>query len=126
MKTIFYTLILLLFVHAGAVVAEAVEEEEALSGKELLVGCEEGAAPGAPNQYCMRYIFGLVQIVDRIQQADPSQKLFCINPQQVGLPEVTEKTTSWLKNVPERLDEDAYKLVSESLHNNYPCQLVDI
>jgi hypothetical protein len=125
-KTILYTLSLLFFMYAGTVLAEAEEEEEVLSGRELLAGCEEGAAPGAPNQYCMRYIFGLVQIVDRIQQADPGQKLFCINPQQVGLPEVTEKTTDWLNSVPERLDEDAYKLVSESLHNNYPCQLVDI
>ncbi len=126
MKTILYTLSLLFFMYAGTVLAEAEEEEEVLSGRELLAGCEEGAAPGAPNQYCMRYIFGLVQIVDRIQQTDPGQKLFCINPQQVGLPEVTEKTTDWLNSVPERLDEDAYKLVSESLHNNYPCQLVDI
>lgn len=128
MRSILSVFFLLLFANTILVFAETETEteEEVLSGREFLDGCEEGAAPGAPNQYCMRYIFGLVQIVDQIQQADPSQKLFCINPQQVGLPEVTEQTTNWLKSVPDRLDEDAYKLVSESLHSNYPCKLVDI
>jgi hypothetical protein len=97
------------------------EEEEVLSGRELLGGCEEGAAPGAPNQYCMQYVFGLVQVVDSFQQMDPDQKVFCINPHQVSLQEVTEKTTEWLKNVPDRLNEDAYKLVTEALHDVYPC-----
>lgn len=102
-------------------------EEEAISGQELLDSCNEGAAPGAPNQYCMRYVFGLVQVVDSIQQADPNQpKVFCIDPNQVSLPEVTESTTNWLKNVPQRLSEDAYKLVTESLHANYPCDLQKI
>jgi hypothetical protein len=95
--------------------------EEAISGRELLSGCAEGAAPGAPNQYCMRYVFGLVQVVDTFQQADPTQKIFCINPNQVSLQEVTETTVNWLKKKPERLDEDAYKLVTEALHANYSC-----
>jgi hypothetical protein len=106
---------------------QGVEEEEALSGRELLDGCEEGAAPGAPNQYCMRYIFGLVQVVDSFQQADPTQpKVFCIDPTQVSLQEVTETTTDWLKQQPARLDEDAYKLVTEALNKNYPCSMSKI
>ena len=125
MKTL-HVYCLLLFLVTGSVMAETGGDEEVLSGRELLDSCEEGAAPGAPNQYCMQYIFGLVQIVDAMQQADPTHKVFCINPHKVGLQEVTEKTTNWLKSVPERLDEDAYKLVTESLHLNYPCQLVDI
>jgi hypothetical protein len=100
--------------------------EEAISGRELLEGCAEGAAPGAPNQYCMRYIFGLVQVVDTFQQADPTQKIFCIDPNQVSLQEVTEKTVNWLKQRPDRLDEDAYKLVTESLHINYSCNSQNI
>lgn len=122
-RVLFSTIMLAGFIiaplsHAG----EVTQEQEALSGRELLEECSVGAAPGAPNQYCMRYIFGLVQVVDSFQNADTSSpKIFCIDPNQVGLPEVTEKTTDWLKSVPERLDEDAYKLVTESLHNNYPC-----
>ena len=69
----------------------------------------------------MRYVFGLVQVVDTFQQADPSQKIFCINPNQVSLQEVTETTVNWLKKVPGRLQEDAYKLVTEALHANYSC-----
>jgi len=123
MKYLASLALLLSFSLTSPVFAEeaAPEEEEALSGQELLDSCEEGAAPGAPNQYCMRYVFGLVQVVDSFQRADPSQRIFCIDPNQVSLQEVTETTTDWLKKYPERLNEDAYKLVTESLNKNYPC-----
>ncbi|MBM2829948.1 MAG: hypothetical protein HW411_738 [Gammaproteobacteria bacterium] len=128
MKICFYTLLVLFILPISTVSAEqeGQVEEEVLSGKELLAGCEEGAAPGAPNQYCMQYIFGLVQTVDTLQQAEPGPKVFCINPHKVSLQEVTETTTNWLKNVPDRLGEDAYKLVTESLHVSYPCELQNI
>lgn len=119
-----------MFLLAGAVFAEeeggAQPEEEAISGQELLDGCAEGAAPGAPNQYCMRYIFGLIQVVDMLQQSDPTQRIFCIDPRMVTLQEVTEKTVNWLKKTPERLNEDAYKLVTEALHANYSCDTQNI
>ena len=98
------------------------QPEQALSGRELLAGCEQGAAPGVPNQYCMQYVFGLVQTVVMVQQMDPSKKpLFCINPGVVSLQEVTTRVTDWLKASRDRLDEDAYVLVSEALHQHYPC-----
>lgn len=121
------TLLILCLVFSSSAFADEVPEtEEVLSGQELLDGCEEGAAPGAPNQYCMRYVFGLVQVLDTLQQADPSQKIFCINPNVIGLPEVTERLTNWLKGVPHRLNEDAYKLVTEALHSSYPCSSQNI
>ena len=101
----------------------AQEDEEVLSGRELLASCEQGAAPGQPNQYCMQYVFGLVQTVLMLQQAAPDQPpLFCIDPQAVSLPEVTEQVVKWLRGVGDRLDEDAYVLVSEALHSKYPCK----
>lgn len=121
MNKILPAVLFLLLTGVSAVAAQDTADEEAISGQEFLDGCAEGAAPGAPNQYCMRYIFGLVQVVDSFQQADPQQRIFCIDPQQVSLQEVTESTTNWLKNVPDRLNEDAYKLVTEALHKNYPC-----
>jgi hypothetical protein len=122
------TLLVLFLTVAGPVHAEEepMTEEEVLSGQELLDGCEEGAAPGAPNQYCMRYVFGLVQMLDSLQQADPSQKIFCINPNVISLQIVTERMTNWLKGVPHRLSEDAYKLVTEALHSSYPCSKQNI
>lgn len=101
----------------------AQEEEEVLSGQELLAGCEQGAGPGQPNQYCMKYVFGLVQTVVMLQQFEPEQPpLFCIDPNAVGLPEVTEQVVEWLRAAKDRLSEDAYVLVSEALHLKYPCQ----
>ena len=119
-----FSLIVPGFVHAEA--ESGAEVEEVLSGQELLDGCEEGAVPGTPNQYCMRYVFGLVQVLDTLQQSDPSQKIFCINPHVISLQVVTERTTEWLKGVPHRLNEDAYKLVTEALHSNYPCNTQNI
>ena len=126
MNRILLTIMIVLLTGMVAHAAEDDNEEEAITGQEFLDGCEEGSVPGTPNQYCMRYIFGLVQVVDSFQQADSGQKIFCINPHQVSLQEVTESTTSWLKSIPNRLNEDAYKLVTEALHNNYPCSLKNI
>jgi hypothetical protein len=128
MNRILLTIMLVLFTAMTAFAAEDTADEEAISGQEFLDGCAEGSVPGAPNQYCMRYIFGLVQVVDTFQQADPDpgQRIFCIDPHQVSLQEVTESTTNWLKSVPNRLHEDAYKLVTEALHKNYPCSSTNI
>ncbi len=94
-------------------------DEEVLSGRELLADCGEGVEP---NQYCMHYVFGLVQTVDMLQQADPGQKLFCIDPNVISLQEVTLKVTQWLRDKADRLNEDAYVLVSEALNTFYPCK----
>ena len=105
-------------------VAAQETEEEAVSGRELLADCE-GATQ--PTRACMQYVFGLVQTVVMLQQMDPQQEqLFCIDPNVISLEEVTGKVTDWLKKAPERLDEDAYILVSEALNTNYPCPVSDI
>jgi len=99
------------------------EDEEVLSGQELLAGCEEGRIPGEPSQYCMRYVFGLVQTIDMLQQTESGLKLFCIGPNKIGLQEVTMKVENWLSNNTDRLNEDAYVLVSQALNSLYPCRL---
>ena len=115
--------ILACFLPCSLTYAQDDEEEEFLTGQELLQGCEEGSAPGSPNQYCMQYVFGYVQTVVALQGADPSQpQLFGINPEQIGLQEVTENVTNWLRSKPERLNEEAYILVGQSLATYYPCQ----
>lgn len=102
--------------------APQAQGEQAVSGRELLAGCEQGKVDGQPNQYCMRYVFGLVQTVVMVQQMDTSKApLFCIDPKAVTLPQVTATVTDWLKENRQRLDEDAYVLVSEALHQHYPC-----
>ncbi len=128
MKICLYSLLVVLLGLSAGVYAEgeAMPEEELISGQELLDGCVEGAAPGAPNQYCMKYVFGLVQILDTFQKADSGPQIFCIDPNQVSLQEVTETTTNWLKQSPNRLEEDAQQLVTEALHANYPCSLEKI
>ncbi len=103
--------------------SEDATEEEFLNGQELLDGCNEGASGGTPSQFCMHYVFGFVQNIEMLHTADPSQpRLFCINPQAVGLPEVTAKMKNWLAQQSGRLDQDAYLLVGEALAKNYPCE----
>lgn len=102
--------------------AQPGQPEKAVSGRELLAGCEQGDTSAGPNQYCMRYVFGLVQTVLMVQQMSPGKApLFCIDPRATSLQEVTVTVTQWLRGRQERLDEDAYKLVSEALHQHYPC-----
>lgn len=123
MKRLYLILFSTLFLFAPLISAQEIEEE-AVSGQELLDACNENAVAGSPNHYCMQYVFGLVQMVTMLEQMDPQQgKLFCINPNEISLEEATLKVQAWLEKQPERLQEDAYKLVSESLNANYPCRL---
>ena len=117
---------LMLFLNFGIVSIHAEEEEEVLSGQELVDGCSEGYLPGEPNQYCMQYVFGLVQALAALQEMEPGNKLFCIDPTVIGLEEVTDNVTKWMENSPERLHEDAYILATQALHESYPCSQVNI
>ena len=104
----------------------AEEEEDVLSGQELVDGCSEGYLPGKPNQYCMQYMFGLVQMLAALQEMEPGNKLFCIDPTVIGLDEVTDNVTKWMNSIPERLNEDAYILATQALHESYPCSSANI
>ncbi len=117
-----YTTAILLFALLGISPVKA-EEEELLTAGELLSSCEEGYSPGAPNQYCMRYVFGLVQTVIGLQQAEQSPPVFCINPQVTRLEEATDKVIAYLRTQSSRAKDDAYVVVTEALNKNYPCSL---
>ncbi len=126
MKKISLIGFLLLFLNFGIASVYAEEEEEVLSGQELIDGCSEGYLPGKPNQYCMQYMFGLVQALAALQEMEPGNKLFCIDPTVIGLEEVTDNVTKWMISIPERLDEAAYILASQALHESYPCSSANI
>ena len=115
-----------LFLNFGITSVYAEEEEDILSGQELVDGCSEGYLPGKPNQYCMQYMFGLVQALAALQEMEPDNKIFCIDPTVIGLDEVTDNVTKWMNSVPDRLNEDAYILATQALHESYPCSQANI
>ena len=126
MKKISFIAFIMLFLNFGFVSVYSEEEEEVLSGQELVDGCSKGYLPGKPNQYCMQYMFGLVQTLAALQEMEPGNKLFCIDPTAIGLEEVTDNVTKWMENSPERLHEDAYILATQALHESYPCSSANI
>jgi hypothetical protein len=126
MKKISFIAFMMLFLNFGFASVYAEEEEQVLSGQELVDGCSEGYLPGKPNQYCMQYMFGLVQTLAALQEMEPGNKLFCIDPTAIGLEEVTDNVTKWMENSPERLHEDAYILATQALHESYPCSSANI
>ena len=126
MKKISFIAFMMLFLNFSFVPAYAEEEEDILSGQELVDGCSEGYLPGKPNQYCMQYMFGLVQTLAALQEMEPENKIFCIDPTVIGLEEVTDNVTKWMENTSERLNEDAYILVTQALYESYPCSQVNI
>ncbi len=125
-NSVYLALLLFCPVLSGGLAVAQESEEEAVSGRELLADCEQGSTAAKPNQACMKYVFGLVQTVVMLQQMDPDKKLFCIDPNAVSLETVTSGVTAWLKAVPEKLDEDAYILVSEALNTSYPCAATNV
>ena len=113
---------LLQYSSAAAQSTEQDPGEEMLTGEELLENCRPAAGNTAPTSYCMEFVGGLVGTLAALQEISPdAEKIFCIDPQVVGLEEVTLKVTGWLEAHPERLPEPAFLLSSEALRDNYPC-----
>jgi len=79
MKKISFIVFTILFLNFGIASVYAEEEEDVLSGQELVDGCSEGYLP-----------------------------------------------TNWMNSVPERLNEDAYILATQALHESYPCASANI
>lgn len=126
MKKISFIIFMMLCLNFVVVPVYAEEEEDVLSGQELVDGCSEGYLPGKPNQFCMQYVFGLVQALAALQEMEPENKLFCIDPTVIRLEEVTDNVTQWMNSVPDRLNEAAYILASQALHESYPCTSANI
>lgn len=119
-KRIIFVLLSLSFFHSAVVTAEE-EEPELITAGELLASCEDGSVPGSPNQYCMRYVFGLVQTVIGIQKQEQSAPIFCIDPQVIRLEAATDNVIAYLRGQSSRTKEEAQTLVLEALNKNYPC-----
>ena len=120
LKKIFFISLSLLFLNSSKAIADH-HEDVMLTAGELLAGCEENSSPGSPNQYCMRYLFGLTQTVLKLQQAEQSPPIFCINPQVTSIQEATDNMIVHLRSQSSRLNEDAQNIVLEGLSKNYPC-----
>ena len=119
-KKLFFILLSLVILNSPMTLAEDTDDEM-LSAGELLKSCEENSTPGAPNQYCMRYLYGLIQTVMMLQQADQSPPIFCINPQVTPIQEATDNMIAYLRGQSSRSNEEAQKIVLEGLSKTYPC-----
>ena len=106
--------------YSNTVLAEE-EEPELLTAGELLESCEEGSVPGAPNEYCMKYVSGLSFMIMQVQAQDQSPPIFCLNPRVMPLQDVTDNVIAYLRNQSSRSNEEAQILVVEALNKNYPC-----
>jgi len=123
LKKIIFVLLSTGLLYSNIVLAEE-KAPELLTAGELLESCDEGSVPGAPNQFCMRYVFGIVQTIMALQQTDHSEPVFCINPQVTRLEEATDNVIAYLRNQSSRSKEEAQILVVEALNKNYPCTSV--
>jgi hypothetical protein len=97
------------------------EQEEFLTGHELLQSCRGDESNPPPTQFCMEFVYQFVTTVVSLEETMQEQKMFCIDPNAISLQEVTLKVTDWLEDNTGLLDEPAFLLVSEALHVSYPC-----
>ena len=116
-----YIVLCLSILNTQTIFAEDDNGEELLTAAELLKNCEENSKPGSPNEYCMRYLFGYIQTVLMLQQAEQSPPIFCINPRVTPIEEATDNMIAHLRSQSSRLSEPAQQIVLEGLNKNYPC-----
>lgn len=121
MKKLF-VLIMVLAVQSVPAQNEEGTGEELLTAGELYDNCKGDAEEPAPTAYCKEFIYGLVQTLTSLQEMQPeAERLFCIDPNRIGLEEVTLNVTEWLAEHPERHDKPAYLVTAEALGTYYPC-----
>lgn len=102
--------------------AEEGAGEELLTGAELYENCQGDADEAPPKAYCKEFVYGLVHTLVGLQEMQPeADKIFCIDPNKIGLDEVTLKVTEWLGEHPDRHEEPAYLLTAEALREYYAC-----
>ncbi len=117
MTRIKFLVLSLCLLSAPGLLAQQLQEEEVMSAGELLKACQEEAAAS----FCNTFIVTLVQTVTALQEAGQGPQLFCIDPQVISLEQVRNTIVTRLQKLPERGGEEAYTLVSEILHQSYPC-----
>ncbi len=123
----------LLLVMMALVIAPVLAQNEEGAGEELLTGgelyenCKGDDEEPAPTAYCKEFIYGLVQTLVSLQEMQPeSEHMFCIDPNEVGLEQVTLNVTEWLAEHPERHEDPAYLVTAEALGAYYPCSQQDV
>ncbi len=117
MKPLIFILFSLLF----TTMAPAQEtEEEAINGHELKAACQTDSQGMAT---CHTFIVTLVQTVTMIQaMGGEGGDLFCISPEAVSIDKVRLSILDWFDANKTRLEEEAYILASQALHEAYPCR----
>ncbi|MFO1435859.1 MAG: Rap1a/Tai family immunity protein [Gammaproteobacteria bacterium] len=97
-------------------------EEQVLTGRELMASCtDKSGEQSEQGRFCMTFVVGLVQTVSQMQLSGQSPPLFCIDPNKISPEAVRDSAVKWMQARPERGGEEAYVLVSEALHQAYPC-----
>lgn len=118
----FFAMLLLSLTTLPVFAQSSENEEDVLIGSELLQGCTDEEGVVTNTTYCMEFVFGLVQTVAMLQQQMPAnEQVFCINPNEISLEEVTLNVAQWLDAQPGRLQEPAFVLATEALNEHYPC-----
>ena len=109
---------------AGHAKAAAPDNFEVRSTSDLVAICSEDQhdqVSAAATGFCHGYVVGVFRIIERVQQARPSVRIFCMPPSPPNRTQAIGAFVDWAKVRPDELDKQPTEGIADFLAATYPC-----
>jgi len=109
---------------AGAAIAATPDNFEVRSTSDLVTICSEDqhdAVSAAATGFCHGYVVGVFRTIERVQQARPSARMFCMPPSPPNRVQAIGAFVDWAKARPDELEKQPTEGIADYLAATYPC-----
>lgn len=97
---------------------------EVRSTSDLVAICSEDQhdmTSAAATGFCHGYVVGVFRTIERVQQARPSMRMFCMPPSPPSRVSAIAAFVDWAKARPDEMQKHSTEGIADFLAANYPC-----
>ena len=109
---------------AGAALASTPDNFEVRSTSDLVAICSEDqhdAVSAAATGFCHGYVVGVFRTIERVQQARPSARMFCMPAFPPNRVQAIGGFVDWAKGRPDELEKQPTEGIADYLAATFPC-----
>lgn len=109
---------------AGHAKAATPDNFEVRSTSDLVAICsadQSDQVSAAATGFCHGYVVGVFRTIDRVQEARPSARMFCMPPNPPTRVQAISAFVEWAKARPDELQKQSTEGIADYLAATYPC-----
>ncbi len=102
---------------------------EVRSTSDLVAICSEDQhdmTSAAATGFCHGYVVGVFRTIERVQQAQPSARIFCLPPSPASRVSAIAAFLDWAKARPDGMEKHSTEGIADFLAANYQCPSNDV